>query len=232
MLRYPHLFFDLDHTIWDFEANAKDTLSQLFTDYQLESKGIDNFGDFFECYMFHNERLWKRYTQGFMRQDELRWKRMWFSLMDYKIANEPLAKELSTAYLEHLPDRKKVFDYTFEILEYLQTKGYILHLITNGFEEVQHRKILHSGLQPYFTEVITSEGSNSVKPMPEIFNYALTKTGALKHQAIIIGDNVETDIQGGINAGWDTVFVNHLQVKDAVQATYKVHHLRELENIF
>lgn len=232
MFRYPHLFFDLDHTIWDFEANAKDTLAQIFSDYKLESKGISDFEDFFVRYIFHNDRLWKRYTQGFMRQDELRWKRMWLALLDFKIASEPLAKELSVTYLEHLPDRKKVFDYTFEILEYLKTKGYVLHLITNGFEEVQHRKIFHSGLQPYFTEVITSEGCNSVKPMPEIFNYALEKTGALRHQAIIIGDNLETDIQGGINAGWDTVFVNHLQVKDATPATYTVQHLKELEQIF
>lgn len=232
MLRYPHLFFDLDHTLWDFEANAKDTLAQLFVDLQLASKGIPVFDQFFERYIFHNNRLWKRYIQGHMRQDELRWKRMWHTLLDFKIANETLAKAISTAYLEHLPDRKKVFAYTFEILEYLKTKGYILHLITNGFDEVQHRKILNSGLQPYFNEVITSEGCNSVKPMPEIFNYALSKTGAIRNQAIIIGDNIETDIQGGINAGWDTVFVNHLQLMDVTQATYTVFHLKELENIF
>ena len=232
MLKYPHLFFDLDHTLWDFDANAKDTLAQLFTDYQLDSKGIPSFDLFFERYIFHNERLWKRYTQGYMRQDELRWKRMWFTLLDFKIANEALAKELSVAYLQHLPDRKKVFTYTFEILEYLKIKGYILHLITNGFQEVQHRKIFHSGLKPYFNEVITSEGCNSVKPMPEIFNYALSKTGAIKQQSIIIGDNIETDIQGGINAGWDTVFVNHVQLTEPTPATYTVNHLKELENIF
>ncbi len=232
MLKYPHLFFDLDHTIWDFEANAKDTLEQLYETFALQSKGVPSFDDYFQRYIFHNNKLWKRYTQGFMKQDELRWKRMWLALLDFKVADEPLAKRLSDEYLKELPHRKKLFDYTFEILEYLKAKGYQLHLITNGFEEVQHQKIFHSGLHPYFSKVITSQGCNSVKPMPGIFNFALKETGAVQEQAIIIGDNIETDIQGGLNAGWDTVFVNHLSLEKAVSATYTVHHLKELEHIF
>ncbi len=232
MLKHPHLFFDLDHTLWDFETNAKDTMIQLYETFNLKTKGVHSFDDFFERYIFHNDKLWKRYTQGFMKQEELRWKRMWLALLDFKIADEPLANQLSVAYLRELPNRKKLFDYSFEILEYLKAKGYHLHLITNGFEEVQHRKIFHSGLSPYFTKVITSQGCNSVKPMPGIFDYALNETGAVKEQAIMIGDNLDTDIQGGNNAGWDTVFVNYLSEEKAVSATYTVHHLKDLENIF
>ncbi|HVZ26008.1 MAG TPA: YjjG family noncanonical pyrimidine nucleotidase [Sediminibacterium sp.] len=228
---YKTLFFDLDHTLWDFESNASESLQALFEQYQLADKGIPSFGDFFERYSHHNTRLWERYTRGFIKQDELRWKRMWLSLLDFKIADEALARQMSVAFLELLPTRKKLFPYTHEILQYLQQKGYQMHLVTNGFEKVQYRKIKLSGLDGYFRELITSEASNSLKPHKAIFEYALQKAGADPATTIMIGDNLEADIQGGINAGLDTIFVNHLGIKPHVRATYEICHLKELEGI-
>ena len=229
---YKDLFFDLDHTIWDFELNSKETLWDLHLKYELEAKGINNFDEFYSIYSVHNHKLWDRYSKGFIKQEELRWKRIYLSLLDYKIADEALSKEMSVDYLDILPNKKNLFPYTIEILEYLKSKDYSMHLITNGFESVQFKKIKNSNLADYFTEVITSEASNSLKPNKEIFEYALKVSNANVETSIMIGDNEDADIQGAINAGMDSIFVNHLQIQPTVPATHTITHLKELENIF
>jgi len=230
-MAYKDLFFDLDHTLWDFETNSKETIQELYITHRLADLGIVDFDGFYSTYSAHNHRLWERYTKGFIKQEELRWKRVYLSLLDFKVANEPLAKEMSQSYLEILPNKKHLFPYTIEILEYLKQKDYKMHLITNGFESVQFKKIKNSGLQDYFIEVITSEASNSLKPQKEIFEYALKNANASVEKSIMIGDNESADIQGGINIGMDTIFVNHIQVVPTVPATYTITHLKELENI-
>lgn len=229
---YKDLFFDLDHTIWDFELNSKETLWDLHQKYALEAKGINDFDVFYSNYSVHNHRLWDRYTKGFIKQEELRWKRIYLSLLDYKIADEALSKEMSVDYLDILPNKKNLFPYTIEILDYLKNKNYKMHLITNGFESVQFKKIKNSNLADYFIEVITSEASNSLKPNKEIFDYALNASNAKLESSIMIGDNEAADIQGAINAGMDSIFVNHLQIQPTVPATHTITHLKELEDIF
>ncbi len=230
--RYKHLFFDLDHTLWDFETNSKETLQDLYIKLDLSSIGVSDFEKFFERYTLHNKRLWERYTMGYIRQEELKWKRMWLTLLDFKIANEGLSKQLSVEFLEHLPTKTALFPYTFEILDYLKEKGYQLHLITNGFEKVQYSKLERSGLKGYFQNVITSEASNNTKPNKEIFDYAFMKANAEAEESIMIGDNLDADIQGGINAGMDTVFVNHIDEEAYITPTYMVRDLKSLEEIF
>jgi putative hydrolase of the HAD superfamily len=230
-MAYKDVFFDLDHTLWDFESNSKETIQELYTTHRLEELGIVDFDGFYSTYSAHNHRLWDRYTKGFIKQEELRWKRVYLSLLDFKVANEPLAKQMSQAYLEILPNKKHLFPYTIEILEYLKQKEYKLHLITNGFESVQFKKIKNSGLADYFIEVITSEASNSLKPHKDIFEYALKNAKASVAESIMIGDNEFADIQGGINVGMDTVFVNHIQAIPTIPATYTITHLKELETI-
>ena len=230
-MAYKDLFFDLDHTLWDFETNSKETIQELYATHHLAELGIVDFDGFYSTYSAHNHRLWDRYTKGFIKQEELRWKRVYLSLLDFKVANEPLAKEMSQAYLEILPNKKHLFPYTIEILEYLKQKDYKMHLITNGFESVQFKKIKNSGLHDYFIEVITSEASNSLKPQKEIFEYALKNAKATVAESIMIGDNESADIQGGINIGMDTIFVNHIQAIPTIPATYTITHLKELETI-
>jgi putative hydrolase of the HAD superfamily len=157
---------------------------------------------------------------------------MWLALLDFKIADETLAKEMSTQFLDQLPTRKILFPHAIELLEYLQNKNYELHLITNGFEKTQHSKLKYSGLNVFFKEIITSEGSNSLKPNKEIFDFALEKTKASKDQSIMIGDSIEVDIIGAMNAGMDQVFVNHLNITTEIKPTYTVHSLKEMETIF
>jgi putative hydrolase of the HAD superfamily len=235
--KYRHLFFDLDHTLWDFEANARATLQQLHQTMKLGERGVHDFELFYRNYLIHNDKLWDRYRKGFIRQEELRVKRMTLALLDFKIYDEKLSKEMSATFLQELPSRTILFPYALEILQYLRDKGYQLHLITNGFERTQHSKLKYSGLDVYFQQVITSEGSNSLKPEKEIFQFALDKTGATIEESIMIGDTIDVDILGALNAGMDQVFVNHLTkeplaVRGSEFPTYTVYSLKELENIF
>lgn len=232
MKQYSHLFFDLDHTLWDFEENAKLTLEYIYKQLDLSTKGISDFTYFYQCYMSHNDKLWERYRKGLIKVDELRWKRMQHTLLDFKIGDEKLAKQLSAAFLDHLPNRNLLFPYTVELLTYLEDKGYALHLITNGFESVQHAKLKNSGIDRFFGKVITSEGSNSLKPNKEIFEYAFQLTGANIATSIMIGDHLEADIMGAKNAGIDQVFVNHIRQTASFEPTYTVYGLKEMLEIF
>lgn len=230
-MKYKHLFFDLDHTLWDFDANARATLSQLHIDLNLAERGIHDFDLFHKNYLKHNEKLWARYRHGFIKQDELRIKRMWLTLLDFKIADEDLTRQLSELFLQLLPSRTIIFPDTKEVLQYLTNKGYQLHLITNGFEKVQHCKLASCGLSVFFKEVITSEGSNSLKPQKEIFDYALNKAGATVSESIMIGDALDVDILGAMNVGMDQVHVNYNDTPQDIKPTYTVKTLKELENI-
>ena len=230
-MQYQHLFFDLDHTLWDFETNSKEAMVDIFNNNQLNEIGVNSFDLFFERYSHHNHLLWDKYSKGKIKQDELRWKRMWLALLDFKIANEPLSRKMGLEFLDILPTKNSLFPYTHEILTYLKQKGYQMHLITNGFEKVQYHKLSKSNIDSYFIEVITSEGSNSLKPNKEIFDFALQKSGAAIKESIMIGDNIEADIKGALNAGMDCIFVNHINAVTQVKPTYTVHHLKELEII-
>ncbi|MEN9548356.1 MAG: hypothetical protein RIR12_947 [Bacteroidota bacterium] len=234
--KYKHLFFDLDHTLWDFEANSRQTLLELYDTLQLANRGVTDFDKFHRQYLVHNDKLWSRYRNGFIKVDELRWKRMWLALLDFKIADEALARQMGVIFLDQLPTRNILFTDAKEILDYLTAKNYELHLITNGFEKTQHSKLKNAGLDIYFKHVITSEGSNSLKPHKEIFDYALAKANAKPAESIMIGDALEVDILGGINAGIDQVHVNHLnkevEMVKGVKPTYTVFNLKQLENLF
>ena len=231
-MRYQHLFFDLDHTIWDFDTNSREALKDIYQGLSLAEAGVYDFDLFHQRYLVHNERLWERYRKGQIKVDELRLKRMSLSLLEFKNGDEALAHKMGIEFLEILPTKKTLFPDTLEVLNYLTEKKYRLHLITNGFEITQHQKLKTAGIDIYFREVITSEGSNSLKPHPEIFEYALLKTGAVKKESIMIGDTPEVDILGARVAGIDQVYVNHTGSKEPVDATYIIYSLKELMEIF
>lgn len=232
MKNYRHLFFDLDHTLWDFEANSRQTLQELYTNLQLEQRGVNDFNLFHKNYLQHNDRLWDKYRKGTIKVDELRWKRMHLTLLDFKIGDETLAHQMGVLFLDSLPTRKLLFPYAIEILQYLQAKNYHLHLITNGFEKTQQSKLLNSGLQPFFKEIITSEGSNSLKPHAAIFAYALKAANASLEESIMLGDDFEVDILGAKNFGMDQVYINHINKVPLQAPTFMVTSLKELESIF
>lgn len=230
-MAYQHIFFDLDHTLWDFEANAKDSIAEVFETTHLRAKGIENFDDFFARYSVHNTRLWDLYTKGRIKQDVLKWKRMYLAMLDFKIADETLARQMDGQFLSILPTKSKLFPHTFEVLDYLRAKNYHLHLITNGFDTIQAGKLQSSKLTPYFEQVVTSEKSNSLKPRPEIFQFALDESKARMDESIMIGDNQDADIKGASDFGLDTVWVNHIQAEKKQPSTYTITSLEQLKSI-
>lgn len=233
---YQHLFFDLDHTLWDFEANAKATMLQLYKELELEQKGVHDFELFHRSYLVHNDKLWERYRNGFIKQEELRVKRMRLTLLDFKIVDTALEQTMSVRFLDLLPSRTILFPFTIESLDYLRDKGYRMHLITNGFEKTQQSKLQYSGLTPYFEQVITSEASGSLKPKPGIYEYAFEKSGAIPATSLMIGDTVEVDLLGAKGVGMDQMHVNHLTgekeaFEDGSFPTYTIYSLRELRDL-
>lgn len=231
-MKYQHLFFDLDHTLWDFDANARECMEQIYREFNLSARAINSFDEFYRVYEVHNTILWNRFEHGYIGAEELKWKRMWLTLLDFKIVDDKLSRDMGDYYLEILPKKERVFDYTFEILGYLNKKGYALHLLTNGFETTQRRKLASSRLDGYFKNIITSEIANSAKPMKEMFDFALKQTGGKADNSIMLGDNPDTDLAGANNIGMDCVFVNHSHKNIKPHYTYMVSHLKELEEIF
>ena len=228
---YKHLFFDLDHTLWDFDKNSEVSLRILYDEYDLKSRGIDDFDALFKAYNFHNDKLWERYRNGYIKRDELRWKRMWLMLLDHKIADTALAHELSIAYLEILPTQTVLVPHAKELLEYCKDK-YEMNLITNGFDTTQRLKLQYSGIARYFNHLVTSEKSNSMKPHKDIFDYAIKAAGADIETSIMIGDAIDVDILGAINVGMDTVYYNPHKKPHERKPTYEIIHLEELMKIF
>lgn len=231
MASYRHIFFDLDHTLWDFDTNAKESLADIYKEFSLSEKVTPLFDDFYQKYLYHNKILWERFQNGFITAEELKWRRMWRTMMEFKNGDEKLAKDMSARFLEILPVKQGMFPYAHEILDYLKNKEYQIHLITNGFEKTQWNKIRNSKIDHFFTHVITSEASNSMKPEKEIFDYAMKISGAMLTESIMIGDNLDADIQGAMNAGMDNVFVNHIDATTTLKPTYTITHLKELESI-
>lgn len=227
---YQHVFFDLDHTLWDFEKNSKDTMWQLFQRFRLSGRGISDFDAFYEVFHQHNEKLWSRFRKGFIRREELRWKRMWHTLLDFTIADTKLANELSAAYLEILPTQRFLIPDAAEVVAYCASK-YTLHIITNGFDATQRQKLYNCGLHNYFDQIISSEKSNSIKPNKEIFDFAKAASGANDSPCIMIGDALEIDIAGAMNAGWDAIYFNPHQIAHSQKPTHEIHSLKTILEI-
>ncbi len=203
---------------------------QLYNRFQLQGRGITDFEAFYEVYRDHNEKLWVRFRKGFIKRDELRWKRMWHTLLDFKIGDTKIANELSSAYLEILPTQKFLVPDAIELVQYCAQK-YTLHIITNGFETTQRQKLYNCGLLSYFDQIITSEKSNSIKPNKEIFDFAESAAGATTSKCIMIGDALEIDVLGALNAGWDAIYYNPGQIPHPHKPTHEVNSLKTIMEI-
>ena len=211
-MAYKHIFFDLDHTIWDFESNSKEALIELYHGFELEKLGEKvNFEDFLTIYYEVNYGLWRLYDLGKIDQHELRYSRFKTVLNKMDVPDHLIPNiQLSDEYLRLTPLKSRLMPYAIEVLEYLQ-KNYVLHIITNGFADVQDIKLASSGLRPYFDLIVTSENAGYKKPSREIFDYTIRKSKAMRQECLMIGDNLETDIQGAKNAELDHIFYNPLK---------------------
>lgn len=229
-LKYKHIFFDLDRTLWDFDAAAEVAFERIYDKYDLKSLGIPSAHDFHEVYHPLNERLWELYREDKITKADLNRTRFLKPLEHYGIHDIELADHLSEDYVYWSPRIVRFVPGTMELLDYLKPK-YHLHLITNGFQEVQHTKLSGSGLEPYFETLTVSEEVGVKKPNPEIFFYALRKAQATAEESLVIGDEMTVDIDGARAAGIDQAFFNPSGIEVEGERTFEVKRLVELIGI-
>ena len=229
-LKYEHVFFDLDRTLWDTDKNAADTLRYLVVKYKLNERGIENVDEFVNEFNILNEHFWTLYGQDKISKDQLRLQRFVDILKKYNIKDYTLCHNLSNDFTAITPKRSGLIDGAKDMLDYLKHK-YHLHILTNGFNEIQKIKLRHSGIRNYFKKMITAEDAEAKKPHKDFFTYALSKTGASKSNCIMVGDNVEIDIVGAINSNISSIFYNPLKVEHNYTPDHEIKHLLELKKI-
>lgn len=188
-----HIFFDLDHTLWDFDSNSTEALEELYHELELIARGIPTFDVFMERYRHHNDILWSEYRLDRVTKEVLRVERFNRAFSEFGFRDDELAERLATRYLSVSPRKKNLFPGATEVLKYLGA-NYSLHIITNGFEEVQSIKMRETGLDAHFDLVITSEMAGCRKPDEKIFRYALELAGAMAESSIMIGDKPDVDL--------------------------------------
>lgn len=230
MPQYTHIFFDLDHTLWDFEKNADECLQEIFETNQLAQRGIESYQLFFDTFSEINKGLWKLLDNCQITHQDLRVQRFKKALAALGIEiDEEYSNDLNEQFLVLLPQKAHLMDGAKDILDYLQDK-YQLHIISNGYDDVQARKMKSSEIFHYFDVIATNEKANARKPHPDIFNYALQSAGATLEESLMVGDNFEADILGALAAGMDCVFYNPEGISFTATPTHSITHLNELRN--
>lgn len=220
------VFFDLDHTLWDFDRNSAYTFQKIFAEQQINL----DISKFLEVYVPSNLRFWKMYREERITKEELRYQRLKsvFDTLSYNISDN-IIHVLSQEYINHLSSFNHLFPNTIEVLEYLKPK-YRLHIITNGFQEVQEKKLVGAGIHSYFEHIINSEMAGVKKPNPIIFNLALHRAGVAPEKSLMIGDNLEADILGAQAVGLHTLHFNaHQEERHDVAPI--IYDLQEIKSI-
>ena len=222
-----HIFFDLDHTLWDFDKNSKFAFAKIF---ENNFPQID-INDFIKVYVPINQAVWKLYQKDEITSEQLRYMRLKqsFEAINIEISDNQI-DEIAEEYIKLLPENNHLFEGTIEILDYLSTK-YKLHIITNGFADVQDKKINNSGIRQYFTTITNSENAQAKKPNPIIYDYALNVANAVKNNSVMIGDCLDADINGALNFGINAIFVNYHNAEIA-DNIIQIEHLLALKNLF
>jgi putative hydrolase of the HAD superfamily len=225
-----HIFFDLDRTLWDFDQNSHEALSQIFERLNLGS-AINNKRAFISDYKRINEEMWSEYRQGLLPKEQLRVGRFFRTLKKYGVDDYSLAELYSEQYINLCPNLTGLFPNTIEMLEDLKSRGKKLHIITNGFSEVQHLKLKKSNLEPYFDIVMCSDTIGFNKPEPAIFNEALKQAGARAQSAIMIGDHLEADVLGAHRVGMQGVLFDPKREHKNLRSVKRIEDLMEIPEL-
>lgn len=226
-----HIFFDLDHTIWDFDRNAQETLLELYEMHKLQDLGLTSAENFISTYTVHNHQLWSQYHLGQISKQALREERFRKTFLELGIKPELIPKQFEEDYVAMGPTKTNLFESAEKVLTYLQEK-YHLHIISNGFKEAVLTKMSVSNLNPYFKNVVISEDVGVNKPDKAIFEHALNLAQAQKQESIMIGDSLEADVYGAQNFGIKAIFFNPLKAQKPDDVEQQIHHLEELLNHF
>ena len=229
MKSYKHIFFDLDRTLWDFDKNSEESISDLFSKHKLELKLQVDFPVFFKEYVIKNHELWAMYRKGKVTKDELRLRRFHHTFQRFNLNDPDFALQFNDEYIKLCSSKSNLIPNTLEVLDYLKPM-YKLHIITNGFIEAQELKIKNSGLSAYFENVIVSDGMGFTKPDKRIFYHALDEAKANPEDSIMIGDDYGPDIEGARAVGMDQIFFTKELTKNQ-EATYVVNDLIEIKKV-
>lgn len=229
--KYKHLIFDLDHTLWDFERNARETLEFLFDQYNLSSFSLKSDKEkFVQAYFRVNRQMWKLYDKNLVSKKDIRELRFKKVLDLLNIKNRDLALALEDHFLKICPSKGHLIQGTLDVLTYLNPH-YQMHILTNGFIETQNIKIQTSNLSPFFDTITTSECSGYKKPNPKIFDFKLKRINARKDECLMIGDNLLTDIGGARRWGIDQMFYNPTKMKHSDKITFEITDLNQIMNL-
>lgn len=229
-MRYKNLFFDLDDTIWAFSHNARNTFEEVYRKYDFD-RYFDSFDHYYSLYQRRNAELWVEYAEGKVTKYELNRQRFFYPLHAVGVEDESLAERFAEDFFAIIPTKSALMPYAKEVLEYLAPK-YNLYILSNGFRELQSRKMRSAGVDGYFKKVILSEDIGVLKPWPEIFNFALSATQSELRESLMIGDNWEADIAGARGVGMHQVFYNVAQrTSFPFTPTYSIDSLKELMNL-
>jgi putative hydrolase of the HAD superfamily len=215
--KYTHIFFDLDNTLWDFETNSRNAMHVVFQNLNLGN--THDFNLFFETYTTYNDALWASYRNKKIIKKELTRLRFQNTFNDLEIKGID-AEEMNELYLNEMPNQKILNEGVIEILNYLKKKRYQLNIITNGFSEVQRKKIETSGLKPFFNKIFISEEIKSPKPEHGIFEYSIKSSNAKKINSIMIGDDWDVDVLGALSYGIDAVHYQGTHHENLTNVSY------------
>lgn len=222
-----HIFFDLDHTIWDFDKNAQESLLELYAHYELSKLGLSSAEHFISTYTENNHLLWAQYHLGQITKETLRSERFSKTFIQLGLDPAVIPQQFENDYVNLTPTKKNLFEGVLDVLAYLQKK-YSLHIISNGFKESTLTKMEVCALNPFFQNVIISEVVGVNKPDKAIFEYALDKASALKDESIMIGDSIEADIRGAQAYGMKAIFFNPLHKELPEDVKWQINHMEEL----
>ena len=227
MNEIKHIFFDLDHTLWDFEKNSTLAFEKIFQElnYTIDSQ------QFMDIYNPINVAYWKLYERNEIDQETLRVNRLKdaFEALNFSISLEEI-NTISHLFIEYLTSNNHLIDGTIEILDYLKD-NYKLHIITNGFSFVQEVKLQKSNLDKYFVTITNSEVAGHKKPHQNIFQYALSSANASKNQSIMVGDSIEADVLGAMNFGMKAVYFNPTNERVSYDSIIQIQKLTQLKNL-
>jgi len=228
--KYKHLFFDLDHTLWDFDRNTSEAIKEIYKIFNFSKWDIFSFEDFMAIFQEVNNYLWDKFNHGLIDRMELRNSRFNLILEKLGVNEKEVPDGIGEKYLQIAPVKPNVILHAHEILAYLRP-NYQMHIISNGFDDVQHTKLKASKIHGYFDIIITSDSSIHRKPQKGIFEFAMEKAGATRANAIMIGDNIDTDIIGAQNASMDHIFFNPNKTPHSLNVTYEINSLKQIMNI-
>lgn len=228
MKNIRHIFFDLDNTLWDHRKNAKLTLEGLFNKYKIQEKHQFSFDEFHHKYDEINERLWELIRDGEIDKEYLRKHRFYDTFLHFGIDDFELAQVFEHQFLDEIIAYNELMDGALDVLEYLKTKEYQIHIISNGFHEVTHRKIDGSGIRQYVETVTSADEVKVRKPNPVIFEFALNKAKANRTESILIGDDWIADVKGAQNFGMKAVFFDVLKDNRTEEGLTSIQSLNEI----